>query len=499
MAEHLISIEEARENLLSCAAFLAEDIKSSDGHAEAMKTIVPYYLGKNDVDLAAEFADTVDDPFVRDKLLTLVAEKCAATGDDEYAFQLVEAIEDTSSQGTARERIALQKSARGEFEKALKIAQTLDHADDAFADIAAHQAASGDEASALQTIEKIDFPNAKVNALLSIASLNLQKGETLKAFAFLERAFDATNKIEFNEEKIRAFLDIARMFAQAKRNDKTIETLDKARASAETIEGIHRDSFFTEIALEFLRAGTIDLADRTLDLVTDKTQMASCLTGFSQEFFAKGEREEALEALEEAYAILKSQRDAETRDSRARFRLFGTIAVQFANFEKVERAIEIAQNIIDENEQTSALAQIAQICALQGKDEFARQAVQVIADDAQKMFALIGMSDAKNRAGKREEALEILREAAALAETVPQLALRSSAFNELAKRFREYNETEKAREILHENLETIAQIRDESSRAVTLAGLAGIYEQANFALTDSEREILLTMIRRAEW
>jgi tetratricopeptide (TPR) repeat protein len=250
--------------------------------------------------------------------------------------------------------------------------------------------------------------------------------------------------------------------------------------------------------LEFLRAGSIDLADRTLDLVMDKTQMASCLVGYSQVFWQKNEPGEALETLEEAYAILKSQRDAETRDSRARFALFATIAVQFAHFEKPDRAIEIAQQNIDENEQTSALAQIADVCTLQNKDEFARQAVQAIADDAQKMFALISVSDAKNRAGKREEAIEILREAASLAETVPQLAPRSAAFNEFARRFLKYGETEKAREILRENLETISQIRDESVRASTLAGLAEIYEQESFALTDTEKEILLTMIRRAE-
>ena len=83
MSEHLINIDEARANLLACAAYLAESIKSADGHAETMKTIVPFYIAKSNVDLAAEFANTVDDPFTRDRLLTAVAEKCAAIDDDE--------------------------------------------------------------------------------------------------------------------------------------------------------------------------------------------------------------------------------------------------------------------------------------------------------------------------------------------------------------------------------------------------------------------------------
>ncbi len=57
MSEHQINIEDANSDLLACAAFLAESIKSSDGHAEAMKEIVPRYLAKGDVDIAAGLAD----------------------------------------------------------------------------------------------------------------------------------------------------------------------------------------------------------------------------------------------------------------------------------------------------------------------------------------------------------------------------------------------------------------------------------------------------------
>jgi hypothetical protein len=41
----------------------------------------------------------------------------------------------------------------------------------------------------------------------------------------------------------------------------------------------------------------------------------------------------------------KSQREKEIRDSRARFGLLASIAVQFAGIDKPERAIEIAQEL----------------------------------------------------------------------------------------------------------------------------------------------------------
>ncbi|MGI8786760.1 MAG: tetratricopeptide repeat protein [Pyrinomonadaceae bacterium] len=499
MAEQKITIEQAQENILACATFTAQNIKSLSGHAAAMKEIVPRYLEKPDVDLAAEFANSVDDPFTRDRLLMLVAEKCAALDDDEYGFQLVEAIEDEGTRAQARERIAVQKSAKGEFAKALEIAETLSHPDYVFGEIAVRQFETNDDAGVLQTIEKIDFPSAKATALQNIALLNLKNGDNSKASGFLKQAVDAANEIEFIEERVRTLINIGNHFIEANQKDKAIETFDLAKNNSETIDGVHRDSFLASIALGFLQAGSLELADRTLDLIADKTQMSATLIGFAREFWNAGECGDALETLEEAYQILKSQRDNEIRDSRQRFNLWGTIAVEFARMEKDERAVETAQEIIDEDSQTFALAQIAQICAMQNQDEIARQAINAIQDDAQRMFALIGVSDQKNKLEKPEEALRFLREAETFAETVPQLASRSAAFNELAKRFYAYGDADKARELLHENLETIFQIRDESSRVVALARLADFYDELKIDLTEVERELLRAIVRKIEW
>ena len=497
MAENFISIEEAENNLLSCATFLSEDIKSAEGYAEAMKAIIPHYLERGDVDTAAGLADTVDDPFVRDRLLMSVAEKCAAIDDDEYAFQLAEAIEDFGMQEAAREAIAVQKAAKTDFEKALEIADSLSHNSNAYALIAAHFASQNHETEAEQIIEKIDFPISKAGALQNIALINFNKGDDAKAAEMLEKAAMAANEIEHNEEKIRALLEIGNHFSEIKRNDRAIEILDKAKSNAEKLDNVHRDSFLGNIAFGFLKAGSLELADRTLDLVSDKTQISNSLAAFSQTFWEKGEKEEALEALEESYAILKSQTEKETRDSRARFQLFATIAVLFAKFEKPERALEIAQENENENEQQSAFSQIAQVFVLQGKEDLARQAIRSIREDAQKLFALIGLSDAEDKQKEREKAIGLLNEAAQLAETVPQFTLRASVYLELAKRFQKFGETEKVKEIIKENLEIIEQIRDQSSRAVSLANLSDFYAQNGIKTGEEEREILKIMVKES--
>lgn len=478
---------------------MAENIGSSDGHAEAMKEIVAHYLAKNDVDFAAQLADTIDDTFVRDRLLCEVAEKCGALDEDEYALQLADAIEDYGFQSVTRERIAAKKASKREFDKAFEIAETLPHPSDALAEIAVQQALSGNETEALKTVSQIEFHISKVNALQTIAAHLREIGETEKANELLSQAAAEACEIEYTEEKIRSLISIAAHFIEGGKNDRAIEILDNARAVAETLDNVHREGFLTLISLDFLRAGSVELADRTLDLVNDKTQIASCLAGFATEFEAKGERADALDALEEAYAILKSQKENEIRDSRARFSVFGSIAARFAMFEKAERAIEIALENPLESERNAALAQIARICALKEEVELSKQSLNAIEDDSARMAALISLGDAKNKQEKREEALRYLNEAESLALSVPQLSVRSEALGEIAKRFFDYGEKEKARELLTESLRAITQILDQSHKATALANLSVLFDSFGVELNETERSLLLGILRKPSW
>ena len=496
MAEHLISRADASSDLLACAAFLAENIKSRDGHAEAMTTIIPLYLAKGDVDLAAELANAVDDPFMRDRLLILVAQKCAEIEDDEYALQLADAVEDYGLQSQARENLALLKAEQGNFEKAREISNVLEHPDSVYAAIAVKQMADGDASAAAETLKSISFPGALVSAYSSMAVAKLESGDEVGAVEILELASQAADDTEHDEERVRTFCEIGNLFLEAKRNDRAIETFDKARGLAEALDNIHRDPFLAAVVIGFLQAGSVDLADRTLDSIADKTQISTCLLSFARDSWRKDEKNDAFEALEESYAILKSQRENETLDSKAKFRLFNSIAAQLAGFEKGERAIEIAQEIPDEGEQVSALSEIAQIMTLQKHDELAKQAMRAIPDDAARVFALIRVSDAKNKNGERDGSINTLNEAAVLAESVAQLASRSSAYNEIAKRLSDFGETDRSQDILRLSLETVTSFRDESSQSVALGNLANFYKEFYLPISDFEKSSMQALIAR---
>lgn len=497
--EEFTTIEEAKNDLLSCAIYLAGNINSNEAQAETIKPIVQRFLEKNDVDNGAHFADVVNDSFVRNQLLIGVIAKCVELEDEEYAWQLIEAIDEYGTQATAKETIALQKAAKGEFEMALEIAGNLEHSSIAYAGIAVEQAREGLETETGETLKLINFNKSRVEALEQIAIHFLKKENNEKAHIFLDQAFLEAEEIEFTEDRIRAYLELANLYTETGVNDKAIECLGKAKSETDKLDGTHRELFNSNIAVGFLKAGSIDLADRTLDEVLDKTQVSNCLLGFSQIFEQDGEREEAIDTLEESYAILKSQQESEIRDSKARYQLFGAIATQFAKLEKTERAIEIAQENPDEFQRNFALTNIAQTSILQGNDEMADLALKGIQSDSQRLSALVAMSDAKNQAEKKDDAVALLNEAATLVEMIPQFIARSETQNELAKRFGFYGELDRSRELASESLSTIEEILGDNNRSIALTELSAIYDKYEFTPSNEDKEVLETLVRKSDW
>ena len=485
MADHFIALEDARHDLLTAAAYVGERIRSADGHAEAMTAIVPRYLAMNNVDLAAELANSVEDPFTRDKLLMEVAQKCAEIDDDEYSFQLADSIEEIGLRSETLERIALLKISKGQIDKAISIAETLSHPDYIYAGAAVYEAQNGRRDVANDLLSRVEFPSAKVSAMQAMAMNDLAAGNKDDVIALLDEAKQTAKEIEHNEERIRTICDVGNHFVSVGRNDLAIGAYDEAKSEAEQLDNIHRDSFIGAAVMGFLHAGSMDTADRTLDLVVDKTQMSNCLLAFSKYLWERGEKQDAMDALDESYQILKSQRESETRDSRSRFTLFGSIAAQYAGFEKGERAIEIAQEIIDDTHRIAALSQVATILTVRREDEQARHALNAIDDDANRVFVLINISDAKAELAENAECIELLDEAMHLAEEVPQLTARSSAYNEIARRYAQYGELIKAGNVCDVNLATISAIRDEGSKAVALAGLSDIGSQYEIDLPET--------------
>jgi hypothetical protein len=486
---------DAENDVLACAAFVAERVGSSDGHAEAMKEIIPRYLQKNEVDLCAQMADALEDNFARDHLLADIAEHCARMDDDEYALQLADAAEDYSSRSIARERLVAVKAEMHQFDRAMEMAEPLDHRENAYSFIAFHHAALGDTEAAEQLINLIEFPALRAKTYAEIAADKLANDKKPEGETYLTAAAEAAAESEHVEEKLREMCEIAGLWVRAGRKDKAIELLSAARDIAEVLE--HRnwhDYWLAQIAQLYFQADSLELAEHALDMIDDKYFFALCLKRFAERKFAAGQADEALEDLEEGRALLISQKFNEIRDSRARYDLLAATAIDFATYGKAERAIQAAQEIDEETTRNRALQGIASVSVLLENETAATQALQAIDDDASKIFALLGASDAYRDRENNEKAVELLNEAHQLSEETPQLPARSSALGELAMRFATLGDAEKARAVMLENLQIIERILDNSIKATALVSASDIYAKLEIAPGDGEKAVLRKMV-----
>lgn len=495
MAQHFISRIDAENDLLACAAYLAESIPPGETHASAVAAVVPAYLEKGNVDLAAELANTVDDPFTRDRMLIAVASKCAEIDDDEYALQLVEAIEDPGFRARGLEQIGFVKAGKQQIEKAGDIAAMMVHQDGVSARIAIAQAEAGDDEASLSTIDAITFPRDAATALIQIAAAKSAEEKFDEAIAKLNLAEAKASEIEHDEERIRTFCEIGTHFIDAGDKSRAFQVFEKARTEAEELASNHRDALLAQVAIGFLNAGSVDAADRTLDVVSDKTQIGGVLLAFARDHWQKDEHGEAFEALEEAHAVLRSQHETETRDSRAKFVMMGTVAAQFAGFERCERAIEIADLIPDQTHKNGALSQIAQIAATQGNYPIAEQAASEIDDKVESVVTTILMSGAARKSGDNEKSEELIGLAAKQIEELPEPTMRFSALLELSKVRFDNGDRASSSQSFEKALNVLLEVRNSNFKVSGLTEMGRLREEFEIELTDERLALIRQLLQ----
>ncbi len=491
-----INPDEASNDVLACAAFLAERIESRDGHSDAVKEVIERYLRRGEVDLAAQMADAVEDFHARDSMLRAISLNCAVMNDDEYALQLAEAIEDPTDREVALENIAGEKARQQNFDKAMEIADSLGYRDGAYAQIALYRAAYGDDETAAALLDGLD-PGMRAQVYSNVAKHKLGEDKPDEMAPYLTAAETATADVEMPEEKLRELAEIAGLWLQSGRKDRAIEVLSAARNLAETVESRDwRDYWLVQIAQFFFQADSRELAERALELIQDKYFFALCLRRFAELKRAAGETAEALEDLEEALALLVSQKSMEIRDSKARYELLSAVSGEIAACGKPERALETASRIEFDDARNRSFESIAVICASLENEPACQQALQAIEEDWIKADALIGISDVHRKNGETEKALQFLGEAHALSEEIPQLQMRSGALRAIAERYHALGDREKASAAMLEDLQIIERILDDYLRASTLLTAWDKYRPLEPAPSEKEKEVLNRMVTK---
>lgn len=491
-----IERENAESDLLMCAAFVAERIGSADAHATSVSDTARRFAAKGELDLAAGLADSISDPHARDTVLSEIAAYCVQFNDDEYGFQLIEAIEEPNFQQHALHNIAVRQAAQQRFDDALETTKQIDDAAITIGDLAVRAAFAGDEKLARKLLEQIDLPNIRAQVLNGIAQSKSETGESTQAV--LNESLHEIENVEFDEEKTQLLFDAAGKFLDANENETALQVLSKAKLLAETLEPNFRAPALAQTAALFARANDFATGERILQTIESLHQAAVARVSFSEEFYAAGEIDKAVSNLEEALMLLKTNiaRFVDSR-SNSQFALWANIALNLAQLGKFERGLEVALEIPHEAAQSSALTNLAINFQSNGKDELARQTLSEFKTAADRIFGLLAVSRSAAQNGESEKSLALLNEAFEASEDIEQLNLRSEALSEIVEQFAARGETAKATEVLAENLQVVAAINNKSQQVALLADISATVEKANLELTEQMRGTLNTIVRKS--
>jgi tetratricopeptide (TPR) repeat protein len=499
MSDSGISAEQAKSNMSACAGYIVERITNSDAKTEASGKLVDYYLSIDDVDNAAECADSLSDPFARDTFLIGVIAKCVDLKDDEYATQLVDAVEDPGLKSRAKAAMALRLGARGDYTRALEVADSIVDSSDTLAGIAYEMAVAGNNDLAKETVSKIDFLSPRVDVESQIAGLLLKNDQKPASIEWLELAELESGEIDFVEERIRVRIAIGNVYFDAGEIAKGGVVFAKAAEESVVLDNVHREGFLVAAAIGLLKCGEVEAADEVLDKVEDKTEIAGCLSGFSRFFQQNDEMEDAVEAIEEAFAMLKSQTEYEIRDTKARNLMLANVAIQFQRVGLNQRAVEIAHQNEDGRRRNEALTSIGQLLVMDGKADEADDVIKGVEPESERVAAFIGLSDAANTVDNTEEAVQYAVGALELLSEVEQHIVRADVSDEIAMRLNAYGRTSAAVDAARNNIDLVAAIRDEGGQAAALLRLARVYKTLEIEPGAAELETLDTIVKKINW
>lgn len=495
MTTRIISEDESYSDLLYAAAFIAERVESVDGMSEAMAEVVPRFLERGEVDLAAALADVTVDPLTRDRLLVAVAEKCIEKRDDEYGLQLVEAVEDVSLGAGALERVALKMIERGDIASALEIAETLGHPDEVFKMAAIHMYTAGEFEKALATGARITVLSSKASLALSLAKVAHENQSSVEFENQIRNTERYATEIDLGEEAATLLIEAANLCAESGRADLAIVIFEKAREAAEKLSWPHRDNLLGAVAAGLFVSGSVTLADMALDLVTDKAVIARTLVLFAHHMRKSDNLSGATQALDEAFEILRTQKDKEIRDYRANNGAWRALALQYVMADDCAKALAVIEAMPDDETQASAATQCAVVSASRNDIEKSRTFLGRIGDPLSKVLTLVAMTGSLEGEGSGEKVRVLLEECLGLLVEIEQPVALCAVLTDLFHAFAEIGDEVRANQCVDRALRECSSIINLSNRSVVLARLSSKLETKRRSLSPSDIAVLEMSLR----
>ena len=472
---------------------IANSVKDSAQKDWALAWIARDAVGHGLYDKALEVTHMLEGADSKAEGLIGVAGGCAQAGQKEkvmgilsQALEVTKTIEDTSREDWALGQVARGYAAVGQYDQALEVTGKMgefEEKTETLAEIARQHMKAGHYDQAITVAHLIADPSAQYRTLAEIADTYIVSGDKAKIRELLAQLLQVANAIQerpllegrigrtflmgrspidamqYRPIKARALAEVAGKYAKLGEKEQAAELLSQAvKAAIAVTDALRKADTLVEIAGGYAELGQFDQALQIVGTIQEAYFKGRALVVIAGKYTQADQFDRALQVTE---AI---------EEPGLRSDALAVIVHRYVEAGQYDRALQLAQTMANDRVRQGVLADIANGYAKAGQQEEAASLLSESKDGREaywqseaeeKAETIAGMARMYAEAGLYDPALQI-------ATVIGDISEKAGALSDVAQKFAEVGQKEKAAEVLFQTLEAAKAVEEKTDPALNM-------------------------------
>jgi len=488
-------LDETPLDLLDCAVAATQSMEG-EGYNDVAEALAVQFAERGDIERAIDLADSIPDPYVRDRSLGSIAATGIKAGSDQ-TDELLDGIEDPMMRDVALEQVAMQYALVGNYEKALDASSEIANRDVVLNNIAIVLGQKDSMNDALDQIESIETDRVRTLTLGRLATIAIEKGNLSEATEVLDSLIQRESEMEFPEDRLDALVTIASVSDMLGENDLAVQKYLEAYELREELRqsGLESSAVIAQIVGGLAQVKQFKKADDILSNVEDPLEFCDASILLAMAYHKNGQEREATELLTQAYELGNDEVGSRAGDVLVRDGLFAELAMSSAscgNYPLAEKAISA---ITGAETRFTINKQVGQLAALASRQDVVFHLADLFSEPAEKSSYWLAICE--STASEPENLEKAISQALSFADQIERPYSRSIALADIAFRIAK-DSPERADAVFIRSVKTIAEIEGNQSIAEVLLNLAQKNWKLGRQTTIEEQQHLHALLNKLE-
>ena len=291
---------------------------------------------------------------------------------------------------------------------------------------------------------------------------------------------------------------IATLYKNNNQIEQAAEVLSKARADCEETDQSGRDTARYQIAAAYAGLGEFNTSEQLLEEIEDPYEFCHATAAVALDHYQAGDQNAAIKLLADGLEVIKDEPVYGEQSLIRRRVVLGTLAETYASIGRLDDALQVTELLDSEEQQDSALTQIAFTSASSDEPNSAFKVFEKVKNDSMRALCKVNVVRAWARSDRLELADHLLSNASAEVAKVEWPQQRTRCLAELAQAYELREQPGRCTETLFEALNAATTIKGSYFQARALIGLAVIHKELTRSTSDTERQVLEEIIYRLD-